>query len=548
MIPAKVLIVEDERVVALHLKHQLLRLGYQVPAIATSGDQALKQIGDHRPDAILMDIHLEGDVDGIETSARIPVELQIPVIYLTAYSEEPTLERARLTKPYGYLVKPFSEQELHATIQMALERRRADALTRDSERRLGDLVAARTEALAAANRAVEEQTAERLKVEQTLLQAQKMDVVGQLTAGIAHDFNNLLAVIRGGLEFVEGAAARGLAAEPELIEAVQRATRRGSDLVRRLLAFVRQAPLKAEPTTVDRLMMDSLQILQCVLGEDIEIVARLDAKESIVFVDRNQLATALLNLAVNARDAMPGGGKLTIATSCQKTRWAAEEGASRWPTGEEVCITISDAGVGMSEEVLNRVFELFYTTKPKGKGTGLGLCMVYGFVQQSGGHIGIDSAIGRGTTVSIHLPRIESVSQVAAPRETVGSSETDREKIVLLVEDDPDVRIVLATQLKHLGYKVHAVADGDEAINVIELPTDIDITLTDIVLPGGLDGVSLVKEAMRARPSMGVLCMSAYPSQSNRKWLKVQNIELLEKPFSIGQLAEALHAVCPRDR
>ena len=306
MIPAKVLIVEDERVVALHLKHQLLRLGYQVPAIATSGDQALKQIGDHQPDAILMDIHLEGDVDGIETSARIPVELQIPVIYLTAYSEEPTLERARLTKPYGYLVKPFSEQELHATIQMALERRRADALTRDSERRLGDLVAARTEALAAANRAVEEQTAERLKVEQTLLQAQKMDVVGQLTAGIAHDFNNLLAVIRGGLEFVEGAAARGLAAEPELIEAVQRATRRGSDLVRRLLAFVRQAPLKAEPTTVDRLMMDLLRILQCVLGEDIEIVARLDAKELIVFVDRNQLATALLNLAVNARDAMPG--------------------------------------------------------------------------------------------------------------------------------------------------------------------------------------------------------------------------------------------------
>jgi signal transduction histidine kinase len=363
VIPARVLIVEDERVVALHLKQQLQRLGYQIQALATSGAQALKIIGDDPPDVVLMDIHIEGDIDGIETSARIPDELLIPVIYVTAYSEEPTLERARLTNPYGYLLKPFSERELHATIQMALERRRLDILARDGEQRMGELVAAR-------NREIEEQTTKRMKIEQTLQQSQKMEVVGQLTAGIAHDFNNLLAVIRGGLEFIEGAAARGLTAEPELIEAVQRATRRGSELVRRLLAFARQAPLKAEPTMVDQLMLDTLRILQCVLGEDIEIVARLDAKGSVVLVDRNQLTTALLNLAVNARDAMRKGGKLTIATTRQRSRWATEEGADRWPTGEEVCIIVGDAGIGMTEEVRDRAFELFPRARLARNGPG----------------------------------------------------------------------------------------------------------------------------------------------------------------------------------
>ncbi|HTV31416.1 MAG TPA: response regulator [Xanthobacteraceae bacterium] len=547
MIPATVFIVEDERVVALHLKQQLLRLGYQVPAMATAGYQALKQIAEHRPDVVLMDIHIEGDIDGIETGARIPDRLQIPIIYLTAYSEEPTLDRARLTKPYGYLLKPFSERELHATIQMALERRRADVLVRDNEQRLGDIVTARTEALAAANREVENQMTEKRKVEQALRQVQKMDVVGQLTAGIAHDFNNLLAVIRGGLELIEAEATRGLTAEPELIEAVQRATRHGSDLVRRLLAFARQMPMRVEPTKVDQLMTDMLRVLRCVLREDIEIVARLDAKGSTILVDRNQLVTTLLNLAVNARDSMPEGGRLAISTTCQRARWAAEEGAGRWPTGDEVCITVRDAGVGMAEEVRDRIFELFFTTKPDGQGAGLGLCMVQRFVEQSGGHIEVDSAAGRGTTISIHLPRIEPVSPTVEHDAITEMPAADTEKFVLLVEDDADVRVVVATQLKHLGYKVHALANGSEAINLIESPATIDAIITDVVLPGDIDGVSLLKEVMHARPTMGVLCISGYePSLSDRKWLKVQNIELLEKPFCLGQLAKALDIVFGR--
>ena len=197
----------------------------------------------------------------------------------------------------------------------------------------------------------------------------------------------------------------------------------------------------------------------------------------------------------------------------------------------------------MTDDVRGRAFEPFFTTKPDGLGSGLGLSMVQGFVEQSGGTIDIESAPGSGTTITIRLPRIASESQADETDLVAGAPESAREKTVLLVEDDPDVRVVTAAQLRHLGYKVHAVANGMEAIDLIASPANIDITLTDIVLPGGLDGVALVKEAMRARPKMGVLCMSGYnPTEKHRKWLKVQNIAFLEKPFSSAHLAQALDA------
>jgi CheY-like chemotaxis protein/two-component sensor histidine kinase len=311
--------------------------------------------------------------------------------------------------------------------------------------------------------------------------------------------------------------------------------------VRRLLAFSRQSPLRAEATTIDQLVLDTLRLLQRTLGQGIDMVTQLDAKAAVISVDRNQMANALLNLALNARDAMPDGGQLTIETKCQPVNTA--EGSPRSPTGEEVCITISDTGVGMTDDVRSRAFEPFFTTKLDGLGSGLGLSMVQGFVEQSGGKIDIQSAPGNGTIITIRLPRVASESQADEADMVAGTSVSGREKTVLLVEDDADVRVVTAAQLRHLGYKVHAVGNGLEAIDLIASPANIDITLTDIVLPGGLDGVALVKEAMRARPNMGVLCMSGYnPTEKHRKWLKVQNINFLEKPFSSGRLAQALDA------
>ncbi|MDO8877382.1 MAG: PAS domain-containing protein [Pseudolabrys sp.] len=422
------------------------------------------------------------------------------------------------------------------TLQDITIRKRAEETLARANQELEARVGERTAELAKEMRRREE-------AQMTLGQMQKMEAVGQLTAGIAHDFNNLLAVIGGSLEFVDSAAARGLTAEPELIDAALRATRRGRELVRRLLAFSRQSPLRAEATNIDQLVLDTLRLLQRTLGQGIDMVTQLDAKAAVISVDRNQLANALLNLALNARDAMPDGGQLIIATRCQPVTSESAAGSPRWPLGEEVLITISDSGAGMTDEVRSRAFEPFFTTKADGLGSGLGLSMVQGFVEQSGGKIEIESSPGNGTTITITLPRVASESRSDEADLVPGTSAPGREKTVLLVEDDPDVRVVTAAQLRHLGYKVHAVANGMDAIDLIASPANIDITLTDIVLPGGFDGVALVKEAMRARPNMGVLCMSGYdPTQKHRKWLKVQNINFLEKPFSSTRLAQALDA------
>jgi DNA-binding NarL/FixJ family response regulator len=250
MMATRVVIVEDERIVALHLKQQLLKLGYDVVGVAASGEQALRLLADLRPDVVLMDIHIEGAIDGIETTALIPAELMVPVVYLTAYSDEPTLARARETKPYGYLLKPFTPRELHATIQMVLERRRADMASRDSEARLEQLVDARTEELILANRELREQTDARIKAEQNLRQVQKMEAIGQLTGGLAHELNNLLTVVIGNLDFIRSEpkdAVRVISRADNARTAVERAAR----LIKQLLMFARRQimrPVKIDPS------------------------------------------------------------------------------------------------------------------------------------------------------------------------------------------------------------------------------------------------------------------------------------------------------------
>ena len=422
---------------------------------------------------------------------------------------------------------------IFGTIQDVTMRRRAEELLERANQELEARVGARTAELAQEMRRREE-------AQMTLGQMQKMEAVGQLTAGVAHDFNNLLAVISGSLEFVDRAAARGLTADPELLDAAMRATRRGRELVRRLLAFSRQTPLCAEPTPIDQMVLDTLRLLQRTLGQNIDLVTRLNARGAVIAVDRNQLANALLNLAINARDAMPDGGQITITTECRPCEESAGR-SLRSPTGEEVCITISDTGLGMTAEVLARASEPFFTTKADGLGSGLGLSMVQGFTEQSGGQLSIESTPRGGTSVTIRLPRIALPGQAEEIDNALAGASAEREKTVLLVEDDADVRIVTSAQLRHLGFKVHAVANGMEAIDLIASPATIHLLLTDVVLPGGLDGVALIKEAIAARPGMGIVCMSGYdPAPKHRKWLSQQNITFLEKPFNTQKLGQAL--------
>lgn len=305
--------------------------------------------------------------------------------------------------------------------------------------------------------------------------------------------------------------------------------------------------MDVKPTGVDQLVLDTLRLLQRTLGAQIEIVTRLDATASVVAADRGQLVNAFLNLAINARDAMPEGGQLTIETSCRAARRTASEGLGRWPTGEEVCISVSDTGVGMSEEVRKLAFEPFFTTKKNGVGVGLGLSMVRGYVENIGGYIEFASVFEQGTTITICLPRIAAVSVPEEHNISAGMIVATRKETVLLVEDDPDVRIMTAAQLKQCGYAVQSVATAMEAINMIASPAEIDIMLTDMVLPGGIDGMTLLKEALWERPQMGVVCMSGYnPTPGYRKWLKTQNIRFLEKPFSARQLSQALDETATR--
>ena len=371
----QIMVVEDERILALHLRQQLVRLGYGILGPTASGEDALRQIETAKPDLVLMDIHIEGMLDGIETAARIPPDYLIPVIYLTAYSEEATLARARRTKPYGYLIKPFSERELHATIQMALERNAAEKALHTSQA--------------------------------ALRQAQKMEAIGQLAGGVAHDFNNLLGVIIGNLEV----AAEQIAAHTDLAEMVQEALNaalQGAGLTQQLLAYARLQPLSARLLQLNELIPALVGLMRRTLGGKVLIRTQLADKLWKICVDANQLDSALLNLAINARDAMPEGGVLTIAASNIQYGPASVHPVPGMGDGAYVLIAVTDSGSGMSKAVAEKALEPFFTTKPVGKGTGLGLSMVYGFVKQSNGHIVIDSAPGCGTTIYLYLPAVRA--------------------------------------------------------------------------------------------------------------------------------------------
>jgi signal transduction histidine kinase len=550
MSKTRIMLVEDERIVALNLKQRLTKLGYEIAALATSGASALQEIERSRPDVVLMDINIEGDIDGIETASLIPDEYRTPVIYLTAYSEQATLDRARATNPYGYLLKPFSERELHATIQMVLERRRADAALRESEQRLEKLVSERTAELEERTRALEEQTRQREVAEAAVWQAefdaklrraQKMDAIGQLTGGIAHDFNNLLTVIVGNFDCLSELPDRSQE-RAELEDVALSAALRGSELTGRLLAFARQQPLSPRPVNLNARLPAIISMLERTLGETIQIRTSLAPKLWIADVDASQVEDALVNLAINARDAMPTGGILTIET--RNTALDADYATANIDVipGDYVALAVSDTGCGMPPDVVERAFEPFFSTKAEGRGTGLGLSMVYGFARQSQGHVKIYSEVGHGTTITLYLPR--SASDEAAARDARNIQplihRTGNESI-LVIEDDNHVRAISVRHLTELGYRVRAVENGPAAIALLEGPELFDLVFTDIVMPEGMSGYDVATAALARRPGIKLLLTTGYAGPQNGPGsAKHTGAPLLRKPFRKQELAEAI--------
>ena len=382
------------------------------------------------------------------------------------------------------------------------------------------------------------------QAQMALNQAQKLKAVGQLTGGVAHDFNNLLTIILGNLAMLE----EGLRDNPELFKSAHtamNAARRGADLTRRLLAFSRQQALQPRLLAPGQQLQEIAELLARTLGANIELETAADPAVWNIRVDPGQLTNAVLNLAINARDAMPGGGRLRIEAG-NVTLDAAH--AARYPDvvpGDYVRLTVADTGTGMTPEVVERAFEPFFTTKELGAGTGLGLSMVYGFVKQSGGHVRIRSQVGAGTTVELYLPRHTSRGRetLAAAQAALDESRLRGRERVLLVEDDPDIRDFVARTLTGFGYRVREAATGREALALLAPDAPVDLLLSDMTMPGGISGYDLVLEARRQQPELRVLLMSGFTDMAGQL---PADCALLEKPFQKLDLARAVRLTLDR--
>jgi PAS domain S-box-containing protein len=382
----------------------------------------------------------------------------------------------------------------------------------------------------------------RQKMEEELRQSQKMDAIGQLTGGLAHDFNNLLTVITGNLEMLETSLEDSN--QRELLKEAQDAAQDGAKLTAQLLAFGRRQPLNPKPTEMAPLISNFSELLRRTLGESIELNIRVTGSKHLCVVDAPQLQNALLNLAINARDAMPRGGNLTIDLS--QARIDADY-AQMYPevrTGRYILITVTDSGSGMSEEVRQRAFEPFFTTKATGAGTGLGLSMVYGFVKQSGGNIQIYSELGQGTSVRISLPVAEAVQTRGelAPGAAEMSAMPRGSETILVVEDDSRVRRVTTARLRSLGYEVIEADNGAAAFPLLAAHPKIAMIFTDVVMPGGMNGDELAEAALAIKPDLKVLFTSGYAQPAVARqglgagaWLK--------KPYTAVELAEKVREI-----
>ena len=424
-------------------------------------------------------------------------------------------------------------------IRAATERAQGEKDLRVSEARAN----AYADALRALNETLEqrvtERTAELMQAEELLRQSQKMEAVGQLTGGLAHDFNNLLAGISGSLELMNTRIGQGrLKDVDKYMVAAQGASKRAAALTHRLLAFSRRQTLDPKATNVNTLVSGMLELIQRTVGPSVQVETVCMSDLWPTLVDPSQLENALLNLCINARDAMPAGGRITIETD---HRWIDREAAQRqdMPAGQYLALSVSDTGTGMSPEVIAKAFDPFFTTKPLGQGTGLGLSMIYGFAKQSGGQVRIHSSVGEGTTVSIYLPRHQGEAEHDEVLPEAGLLPVAEDgETVLIVDDEPTVRMLVTDVLGDLGYTAVEAADGAGGLKVLQSDARIDLLITDVGLPGGLNGRQMADAARVTRPELKVLFITGYAENALLSNGQLEpGMAVLTKPFAVDTLA-----------
>ena len=627
---AKILVVEDEPVVALDLRTRLTRMGYLVTETVARGEDAVELARTLSPNLILMDIRLRGGMDGITAAAEIRNRFGLPVIYLTAHADEATVDRARITEPYGYILKPFDERELRTVIEMALYKHDAERKLRESERRyattlssIGDAVIATdprgrvafmnpvAEKLTGWNLAealdcslervfdirdeenrvtvanpIDKVLAEGVvvgqanhtilirrdgmefpiddcaapifddlgilsgavlvfrdisqarRVDEHLRHSQKMAAVGQLAGGIAHDFNNMLTIILNYTDLLLNSAGPDHPWSTFLTE-IQRAGMRSSDLTRQLLTFCRQQPVEVQIVDLNEAVLRTEQMLRRLIGENFELTVRVQPNLGSVCMDTGQLERILVNLCINARDAMGAQGQLLIETANVKVE-AGE--ILNLPKGIYRSLSVKDNGCGIPIAVRDRIFEPFFTTKEPGKGTGLGLASVYGIVQQCGGCITFESTAGQGTTFFVYLPAATGSTATASRLGSLpfpGGRET-----ILLVEDESTVRKLSRHILCECGYTVLEAENGADAIEIARQHADqIDIVVTDIVMPimGAKKMLQLIQPYLRSNK---VILLSGYSDEDHlTEPGSPLTTAFIQKPFSIAELTKTVRRV-----
>jgi signal transduction histidine kinase len=469
-----------------------------------------------------------------------PAWSDLPIVVMTHHGGPQQDPASRFGPQLGnvtFLERPFHPITLISLVTTALRGRRRQYEARDRLIDLSQSELRLQNTLETLEQQVEERTAQLRHNEEALRQSQKMEAVGQLTGGIAHDFNNMLTGIIGSLELLRRRLARGRTEDLDsLIDLGVTSANRAAGLTHRLLAFSRRQSLDSKPVEMNSLVISMDELLQRSINETIRLDMQLDEQLWVAEADPNQLESALLNLVINARDAMPNGGRLLVSTSNQHFDEDFTQGQNNLDAGDYVVLSVTDTGCGMPQSTINRAFDPFFTTKPIGQGTGLGLSMIYGFSKQSGGHAAIHSVVGEGTTVSLFLPRFAGDLPQDRPLDVEHSPLAKNGETVLIVEDDPAVRVLVSTVLSDLGYAFVEACDGDSAVPILESAQRIDLLISDVGLPG-MNGRQLAEIGRQLRPDLRVLFITGYAEHAGvRGGFLDPGMQMITKPFTFDLL------------
>jgi signal transduction histidine kinase len=546
---ANILVVDDDDGGRYLKAHVLRKHGYHV-AEASTGMAAIEQCCARTPDLVMLDVRLP-DISGIEVSRRIKATHPGIVVLQTSAAVTSSHDRASALDggADGFLVEPIEPEELLATARSLLRMRGAEQALRRLNESLELLIAERTRELTESNRRLEIESAELRKTEEVLWHTQKLEAVGQLTGGIAHDFNNLLAVIVGSMEMIQAAFESGgdlpRAKILRLLKASEAATGRATKLTQQLLAFARRSTFTLDIVSLDEVLVACEPFLRRALGDSNVLEFNFEPDLWPARIDTSQFEAAVLNLVVNARDAMPQGGQLEIATSNVVIDAAEARRSPDLTVGAYVLVRIADTGTGMDPDVAAHAFEPFFTTKEVGRGTGLGLSQVYGFIKQSGGHVVIDSAPGVGTTFRLYLPRCDQIRRISDSEcQAPGATPTGHET-VLVVEDNAEVLELAVNTINDLGYRVLTAADGPSALDIVRGAETIDLLFSDVVMPGGMNGFELINRARAIRAGLRALVTSGY-ANVRRSGAERPDVPLLLKPYRRADLAQCIRMALDR--